>query len=249
MGALVLGIAVMAGLALVGYGVWIETRSRASRADLTGSENSPILADPWQIRWARWLGPRQPATFARIAQTAFWLFVLLTLVDHVRSPRSSLTGFFMWALTFIPHEAGHVICSPFGSFLAFAGGTIWQVLIWVLLGLVALFLRRRLDLALFWGAIAGHCVIRAAPYIADARARQLPLVGPGTWPHLLGQGQAPEHDWWNLLSQTGLLEYDQVIASLAVILGALIVLVMAAGGLVTTWYSPRSGIKTISVPA
>lgn len=239
MNALVIGIAVAVGLALVGYGVWIELRSRASRADLTGSENPPVLAEPWQTRWARWLGPRQPATFTRIAQTAFWLFVLLTLVDHVRSPANSLTGLFIWALTFIPHEAGHMLCSPFGSFLAFAGGTIWQVLIWVLLGLIALFLRRRLDLAIFWGAIAGHSVIRASPYVADARARQLPLVGPGTLPYLLGQSQAPEHDWWNLLSQTGLLEYDQVIAALAVMLGALMVLAMVAAGLVTTWYSPQ----------
>jgi hypothetical protein len=42
-----------------------------------------------------------------------------------------------------------------------------------------------------------------------------------------------------LLSQTGLLEYDQVIAALAVMLGALIVLAKVAAGLVTTWYSPQ----------
>jgi hypothetical protein len=118
----------------------------------------------------------------------------------------------IWALTIGPHEIGHFICAPFGQLLAIAGGSIWQVLFWALLGMYAFFIRRQIRLAFLFWVVTGHSFINMSVYIADARARQMPL--------LFGM-DASHHDWWNLLNQLGLLVW------------------MVVGvGLFTTWLIP-----------
>ena len=54
---------------------------------------------------------------------------------------------------------------------------------------------------LFW---LGHNLINISVYAADARARQLPLLG----------GDYVQHDWWTMLSMLDLLEYDQIIGNI-----------------------------------
>ena len=54
---------------------------------------------------------------------------------------------------------------------------------------------------LFW---LGHNLINISVYAADARARQLPLLG----------GDFVQHDWWTMLSMLNMLEYDQVIGNI-----------------------------------
>jgi hypothetical protein len=97
------------------------------------------------------------------------------------------------------HETGHLVFAPFGEFLQFAGGSLFQVLF--PLCFVAYFWRRR-------DRFAAHVVLvwvaqnlwNVARYAADARAQELPLVGGG------------EHDWAYLLGQMGWLGHDQGIA-------------------------------------
>ena len=54
------------------------------------------------------------------------------------------------------------------------------------------------QVSLFW---LGHNLINISVYAADARARQLPLLG----------GDIAGHDWWNMLRMLDCLQYDQVI--------------------------------------
>ncbi|MDB4948621.1 MAG: hypothetical protein JWM27_1270 [Gemmatimonadetes bacterium] len=97
------------------------------------------------------------------------------------------------------HETGHLVFAPFGEFLQFAGGSLFQVLF--PLCFVAYF-RRRGD------RFAAHVVLvwvaqnlwNVARYVGDARAQELPLVGGG------------EHDWAYLLGRMGWLSHDQGIS-------------------------------------
>lgn len=65
------------------------------------------------------------------------------------------------------------------------------------------------DLSLFF---VGHQLIQAAPYIGDARARALPLLG----------GSDYEHDWAYILGTLGVLEYDTSLAVIASVSGTLL---------------------------
>jgi hypothetical protein len=118
------------------------------------------------------------------------------------------------------HETGHLVFSPFGEFIGFAGGTLFQLLMPTFF--LIYFLRRRdqyaASVALWWvGQNCGHIAV----YVADARAQELPLVGGG------------EHDWEYLLGRTGLLAQDQHIARVITSVGYMLVVAAAVWGLFT----------------
>ncbi len=118
------------------------------------------------------------------------------------------------------HETGHLVFGPFGEFIGFAGGTLFQLI--MPFTFVGYFARRgdqhAASVALWWvGQNCGHI----AYYVADARAMALPLVGGG------------EHDWNYLLGELGLLARDQAIARAIVVTGVLLVLGSTVWGLIT----------------
>jgi hypothetical protein len=107
------------------------------------------------------------------------------------------------------HEAGHLLFAPFGRFLMVAGGTILQLLVPLVVGV--LFARRGDHFAAcFAAAWLGVNLVEVAIYIGDARAQNLPLV-------TVGGGDAL-HDWTYLLSRMGCLGADRTIG--AVVRGA-----------------------------
>jgi hypothetical protein len=117
------------------------------------------------------------------------------------------------------HETGHLVFGPFGEFVGFAGGTLFQLIMPLLF--VGYFWRagdrHAASVALWWvGQNCGHI----APYAADARAQELPLVGGG------------EHDWAYLLGRTGLLAHDRGIGHGFVVAGVVLVLVASGWGLI-----------------
>jgi hypothetical protein len=117
------------------------------------------------------------------------------------------------------HETGHLVFNPFGEFIGFAGGTLFQLIMPA--AFVAYFWRRddrhAASVALWW--IAQNCG-NIATYAADARAQELPLVGGG------------EHDWFYLLSAIGHLPQDLAIARGIRTCGALILVGSTVWGLV-----------------
>jgi hypothetical protein len=122
------------------------------------------------------------------------------------------------------HEAGHILFSPFGRFLHVLGGSLLQVIIPVVC-LVAFLMKREpysASICLWW---AGQSFIDMAPYINDARAGQLMLIGGVT-----GQEAPDFHDWNVLLSMTRLLNYDGVIAHLAKYFGVLLIVLALLWG-------------------
>ncbi len=94
-------------------------------------------------------------------------------------------------------EAGHVFFRPFGQFMTSLGGSMGQLLM-PLICLLTLLLKTRDPFgAAVCGWWFGENLLDMAPYIGDARAGQLPLIG-GNFGHSSPYGF---HDWEYLLDR------------------------------------------------
>jgi hypothetical protein len=127
------------------------------------------------------------------------------------------------------HEFGHILFRPFGRFITSLGGTLGQLL-FPFVCLSVLLLKTRDP---FGGAVCfwwfGENFLDIAPYINDARAGVLPLIGGNTG-HSSPYGF---HDWEYLLTESGLLRYDHVLARLSHVFGSLLMaLAIVWGGYV-----------------
>ena len=115
------------------------------------------------------------------------------------------------------HEAGHIVFSPFGRFMTVLGGSLLQVLIPIVAAVS--FVRQQQP---FGSAIcawwAGQNFIDLAPYIADARALRMVLLGGRTGAEVEG------HDWEFILTQLGMTHLDQQIGMASYALGLLIMI-------------------------
>ncbi len=225
LGAL-LTLAGLAVLGLVSLGIWAEVRRRTVGAVLRGWGWHPGDLTRALGRAAQ----RHPNPSLAWFETLFWLALLIPLLDHVLDPDNGTAAWWAWALTIGPHEIGHVVCIPFGRFLMVAGGSFWQVGLWVGLGAYGLWVRRHVNVGLLSFMVAGHSFINMSVYIRDAQERDLPL--------LFGLGE-DAHDWYNLLRWLGLLPYDDLIADMALTFGALLALVMIGYAVVGVWLLPR----------
>lgn len=118
------------------------------------------------------------------------------------------------------HEAGHIVFRPFGAFITSLGGTLGQLLMPTTCMVVLLVKTRDpfgASVALWW---VGENFLDIAPYVNDARAGQLALLG-GNFGHSSPYGF---HDWQYLLTESGLLQYDHALARTAFATGVAIML-------------------------
>ena len=106
------------------------------------------------------------------------------------------------------HGTGHLLFGPFGEFLSFLGGTLFQVI--VPLTFFGYFLRQgdrhSASVLLWW--VAQNCW-NISVYVKDARSQELPLVGG-------------EHDWTYLLYELDLLVHDQAIGQAIYVIGIIL---------------------------
>lgn len=123
---------------------------------------------------------------------------------------------FFDGVNLIFHEAGHLILGFMPQFIVALAGTLFQLAI---PGLLAFYFHRQekmfaTQFCVMW---LGQSLLNVSNYIADARARILPLVGGG------------EHDWTYLLGKIGVLQHD---VSIGRILNGVALLIFAAA---TAW--------------
>lgn len=133
---------------------------------------------------------------------------------------------FLHAINLPFHEAGHVVFRIFGSFLASLGGTLGQFIVPAIFCYSFLFkMKNPYGAAVcFWWF--GENFIDIAPYVNDARAGNLPLLG-GNFGHSSPYGF---HDWEYILNESGLLRYDQTIAKISFVVGTVIMLISLIWG-------------------
>jgi hypothetical protein len=127
------------------------------------------------------------------------------------------------------HEAGHVLFSPFGSFMTALGGSLTQVLVPVVCAIAFVRQEDRFAAAAC-GWWAGQNLVDVAPYIADARALQLVLLGGSTGAEVEG------HDWEAILQSLGWLHLDRALGLGAHYAG---LTVMVAALLAAGWFARR----------
>jgi hypothetical protein len=137
------------------------------------------------------------------------------------------------------HEAGLLVFSPLGRFLTVLGGTLGQLLIPAICTYVLLVQTRDAfgaAVGLWWVA---ENLMDIAPYVNDARARDLMLLGGVT-----GKDVENYHDWEYILGSLGWLPYDHRLAHLVQQLGIILMLFSLAWGAASLYQQFKSlGIK------
>ena len=136
--------------------------------------------------------------------------VVLTMITYRMSWRPMGAGVMDYSFLHLPnlvfHEAGHWIFSPFGRFITVLGGSLNQCLIPLIFAIA--FARQKQWFAtavmVWW---VGENFVDLAPYIADARALQMMLLGGKTGAEVEG------HDWEYLLNALGIAHLDIVIGT------------------------------------
>jgi hypothetical protein len=147
-----------------------------------------------------------------LALLAYWTW------EMAREPMGSFSLGLVDIVNLVFHEAGHILFLPFGSFMTSLGGSLTQFL--VPLVCMATFIVKTRDLyaaavALWW---AGENLVNIAPYVADARALQLVLLGGHTGAEVEG------HDWEAILGALGWLPYDVALGRACYRAGVLVTL-------------------------
>lgn len=135
-----------------------------------------------------------------------WSFIL----SDLKSPE--LNASFMHNINLVFHEAGHVIFQLFGNFMAILGGSLLQLIVPLIAMLAFIFKHRdnfAASIGLWWLA---QSMMDLVPYISDARAQEMWLLGG-----VQGKDMPGIHDWNNILSLLGLLDYDHAVASMVMI--------------------------------
>ncbi len=128
------------------------------------------------------------------------------------------------------HEAGHIFFSPFGRFITVLGGSLGQLLMPLICLGAFLYPNRNAfaaSVALWWFA---ESLMDLAPYIGDARAGELPLLGGVT-----GSEVEDYHDWEYLLKTLGWLYSDHKIAAGAYMAGRWFMLLAFLWGAWVLW--------------
>ncbi len=120
------------------------------------------------------------------------------------------------------HEAGHSIFIFFGDFIHILGGSLFQILLPLVITLYFFFNKQKLSgaVCLMW---VGQNFINVSVYAGDALKQNLPLLG----------GDSVIHDWNYLLTYTNELTSTDQIASILYNTG----LVLIVLGAVVAFYA------------
>ena len=183
----------------------------SGRADVIGVDDSD-LEEGGGIKEILFPEPTDPNELITAGRALLLVVLLIWSFKFIfASIESNVVAQSFWHLVNLPfHEAGHIIFSIFGRFIQVLGGTMGQLLMPAIC-LAVLLLRTR---DAFGAAVAqwwlAESFMDIAPYINDARALKLMLLGGVT-----GQDVVDYHDWEYILRKLGMLRMDHALAYLA----------------------------------
>ncbi len=109
------------------------------------------------------------------------------------------------------HEGGHMLFGWLGRTLGLWGGTLLELLVPLALACYFTF-QRHISGSAFSSFFFFENFLYISVYMADARSQGLPLV-------TVGDASQGGHDWFNIFSSLGLLQYDMKIAGVVRLLG------------------------------
>ena len=163
-----------------------------------------------------------------------WARVLLTLI-LIPIGRKAFTDSEAWLpgisdINTAVHEFGHMLFMPFGipvlgDTMVILGGSLFQVVFPLIFFGYFAFSKQHRDwhaatICLWWCSIN---LVEVAVYVGDAFARDLTLIDG-----LTGK-ESEGHDWYNLLSQWGVLKRDLIYAGRLRIVAGLMMFVSKIG--------------------
>lgn len=150
----------------------------------------------------------------------FLLLSIQVLFPGIQMPIISIIPGALSMVDFVIHEVGHLVFNNAGVFIGILGGTLAQLFIPIVCSFLSYQKKQWISFSCFqfW---FGQSLMQISNYIGDARSRDLKLFSPGS---VFG-GVDPIHDWNYLLSKTGLLWADQILAGMVFILGLCVLVV------------------------
>ncbi|MBE0614803.1 MAG: hypothetical protein IH604_14125 [Burkholderiales bacterium] len=179
----------------------------------------------------------RPAFYGRCAIYAF-CFIWGWRLYAMDVGSAEIMDSFMHRIVLPIHEAGHILFIPFGSFMTMLGGSLFQVLLPLVLmaSFILGFGGSRRDnfaasLMLWWAAMA---IIDVAPYIWDAYDPKMMLLGGKTG------AESDGHDWQNILGDLGLIKRAHFVAGMAHALGLIVMLAACAWGAALLYFQFRN---------
>ena len=162
----------------------------------------------------RWLlcRNRQSSTAQLTGRVILWIILITWGFIMITGPVEKGWHTFLHNINLPIHETGHLVFMPFGRFIYFMGGSVFQILLPAIFSTVFLVWKRDAFAAavIFWWT--GQNFLDVASYINDARAMSANLVGGNI------------HDWNWLLGQMGRLHQDHQIAAAVFAIGAMIMI-------------------------
>ena len=202
----------------------------------TDPETVTQADEPEQTRWQSLRGrlmelPEKPdelkLLFYAAVYVALFIWGIRLIADNWHTGEIGYS--FMHRADLLIHEAGHVFFRPFGEWMMYLGGSLFQCLLPALICVAFIWKQRdpfAASVCLWW---TGENFLDVAPYIADARLMAMPLIGE--WNDEAFEARASRHDWHNILGMIGKLNSDQHLAATVHALGAgLMLLAWVWGG-------------------
>ncbi len=147
-----------------------------------------------------------------------YIFILLPQNLYTPTRYFNLSGilWFIHLMLLYIHEAGHLFFGVFGRTIGILGGSLNQILAPVVWFIIAKREESSLSsVALFF---TGVSIVDVSIYVKDAEVLLLPLIGGLSKAH---------HDWKNLLSRWGIIDWSFAIGEILFWTGMMI----AAAGL------------------
>ena len=177
---------------------------------------------PWYLRlWDRLMElPEQPDPVKLGAQALVLAVMVIWGVQLIAAKvMTAQVMYSFWHQVDLPiHEFGHVLFRPFGQWMTYLGGSLFQCLLPALIGAGFIWKMRNpfgAAFCLWWTA---ENVLDVAPYIYDAKLMAMPLVGE--WNDDVAEMHVLRHDWHNILLPFHAVDSAWALGNAAHLMGA-----------------------------